>query len=74
MKKMRKLRLDVNSLTVEAFPTLEAVDTQKGTVKGHESSLGGDCPSESWSGPVNCFCCGSNNYDSECCHTDPIGC
>lgn len=44
MTKMRKLRLDVNSLTVEAFPTVEAVDTQKGTVKGHESSLGGDCP------------------------------
>lgn len=73
MKQKQKLRLDTASLRVEVFPTMPTVEAQRGTVQGYESSLGGDCPTESWSGPVNCFCCGTN-YDTECCHTDPSNC
>lgn len=75
MKSTRKLRLTVNELRVETFPTADAISLQRGTVKGHqESSLGGDCPSESWSGPVNCLCCDPSAEITNCCYTDDIDC
>jgi hypothetical protein len=72
--KKRKLRLEPDTLRIDAFPTAESPKAQRGTVKGFQSSLGGDCPSESWSGPVNCFCCVQSENPTECCWTDPLEC
>lgn len=74
MKPKRKLRLDSSDLRVEAFPILEVAQPRRGTVHGLQSSLGGDCPSESWSGPVNCFCCADTSMETGCCPTDPREC
>lgn len=74
MTPKRKLRLDPGTLKVELFPTSNAAEVVRGTVQAHQSSPGGDCPTASWSGPVNCFCCGSNDYDTQCCYTDPLYC
>ncbi len=71
MKIKRKLRLEPEALRVETFPTEADGKSPRGTVQGHDS-LTGD-PTQSWSGPVNCFCCGTQ-YDSDCCWTDPIKC
>jgi hypothetical protein len=73
MKKM-KLRLTTEDLRVEAFPTSEKREMPRATVRAYASSLGGDCPSESWSGPVNCLCCNPSEEMTQCCHTDPISC
>ena len=72
MRTKVKLRLDTETLRVEIFPTVDRDTSQRGTVQSYESSLGGDCPSVSWSGPVNCFCCGTD-YDG-CYWTNPIRC
>jgi hypothetical protein len=74
MKPKRKLRLDAQTLRVEAFPVARAPEMRRGTVHGLQSSLGGDCPSESWSGPVNCFCCADTSLETGCCPTDPREC
>jgi hypothetical protein len=72
--KKRKLRLEPDALRVEAFPTAESPKAKRGTVQGFQSSLGGDCPSESWSGPHNCFCCAPTYPETECCWTNPLEC
>lgn len=74
MKPKRKLRLDAETLRVEAFSVAEAPEPRRGTVEGYESSLGGDCASHSWSGPNVCFCCGGETMETACCWTDPLYC
>jgi hypothetical protein len=74
MKMKRKLRLEPDALRVEAFPVEETSTSQRGTVQGHQSSLDGECPSHSWSGPANCFCCSPTDMETGCCWTNPIYC
>jgi hypothetical protein len=71
MRTKVKLRLDTNTLRVEVYPTVDNDKSVRGTVQSYESSLGGGCPSASWSGPVNCICCGT---EYEGCYWSTIAC
>ena len=60
-KRTPKLRLELDTLRVEAFPTTAGAGAPRGTVQANDvSDPCSDilsCPSISWSGPDNCFCC-----------------
>lgn len=57
---MKKIKLDVETLTVESFETRESAEAVKGTVRGHEDFTGySECD------------CGSSPYYSQCCTGDP---
>ncbi len=40
---MRKMRLDLDKLTIESFPTVADGAGQYGTVQGNQISIGGSC-------------------------------
>lgn len=58
---MRKIRLELDTLMIDSFSTERSGEAVKGTVAGQESgsdySYFTGCPSVSWSGANNCFCC-----------------
>lgn len=41
---MKKMRLEIDELAVESFPTAVAPDMSRGTVKGNDATLALTCP------------------------------
>jgi hypothetical protein len=60
---MQKIRMDLDELQVESFPTA-AAESEHGTVQGQEASVvPAPCTGTSCSGPVACLC---QTQDTNC--------
>lgn len=71
---MKKLKLTIDALNVESFPTSTAADDPRGTVHGHISQVRDGCayPSTSCAdtktyGEATCFCLYPNTDVRRCC-------
>ena len=66
---MKKIRLELDALSVESFEVAEAAE-QRGTVRGHLVSDAGDCPDTEDDCTLPVRAC----YDSAGCYTNDTWC